>query len=104
MEAYLITSLILFMEAAILVFSRNSLAMEESWPSSFRVFRDDCRSSMLSLLRCTVACENQRTHDTSHKKRNLLQLLRSAYRCVLKLRAVIEMYFIIPLDQYFLVT
>jgi hypothetical protein len=49
------TSLMLFMEAAMLDFSRSSLLTDESWLSSLREFLEDCSSSMLSRLRCTVA-------------------------------------------------
>lgn len=55
-RTYLMTSFMLFMEAAILVFSLSNLAMDESWLSSLRAFLEDCISSILSRLRCTVAC------------------------------------------------
>lgn len=54
--AYLMTSLMLFMDAAMLVFSRSSFVIDESCPSSLWVLEDCCINSMLSRFLCTVAC------------------------------------------------
>jgi hypothetical protein len=53
-KAWLMTSLMLRMEAAMVFLSRSSFATAESW-SSPRRFLDELNSSMLSLFRCTVS-------------------------------------------------
>ena len=52
-NTHLMTSLMLFMDAAIVLRSRNILATEESWSSPWRFF-DDWNSSILSRFLVTV--------------------------------------------------
>ena len=136
---YLMTSLMLFMEAAMLLFSRSSFDIDEScWsplpPPPLLLLlllllppRELCMSSMLSLLRCTVACGTYLMYSEGRyseafierklaAKRNTLYkatltathlytnpLARSfTHRSVLELGAIVEMYLIVSLDQHLL--